>query len=293
MSNASIHIENKFLSLSVAPLGAEMQSLRDAAGREWLWQGDPAFWSGRAPVLFPIVGKAPDGRIAVGTHEAEMAQHGFARRSMFTLEAHAADMCRHVLEDTPETRAAYPFAFRLTVTHRVEGARLHVTVDVENRDRVHMPFGFGFHPAFAWPLPDAAGQVHRVTLTNGAAPALAQLHDGLLTDARLPSPFVGGALEIRTGLFDQDAMIFPEGAGEALVYGVDNGPSLAFQFENLPNLALWSKPGAPFLCIEPWHGMAAREGAGPQIADRPFSLSLAPQAVARFGYQVEVRGSAA
>ena len=292
MAPDQINITSPLLSLTVSALGAEMQSLQDARGQEWLWQGDPAYWSGRAPLLFPIVGRAPENRIAVGPHSAEMAQHGFARRTMFHLAQQAPDMCCFVLEDSAQTRAVYPFAFRLSVTYRLDGAALTTTVAVENRSATPMPFGFGFHPAFAWPLPGAAGRPHRVTLANGGAPAMARLRDGLLPPERLPSPFADGMLTLSEGLFDADAMIFPEGAGEALSYGVEAGPGLSFRFDNLPNLALWSKPGAAFLCVEPWHGMAAQSGAGPQIADRPFSTTLAPQAVARFGYSVTVQDAA-
>ncbi|MCR8547685.1 aldose 1-epimerase family protein [Salipiger sp. P9] len=281
-----IRIDSGALSATVSPLGAELQTLRTADGAELLWHGDPAFWSGRAPILFPIVGRAPGNRIAVGAHEAEMAQHGFARRARFTLDTHAPDTCRHILRDTAETRALYPFAFRLAVTHRLHGATLEVAVEIANCDDRAMPFGFGFHPAFAWPLPGAEGQPHEIRLDNGAEPAMARLHDGLLPTDRLPSPFRAGKLTLMPEQFEEDAMIFPAGAGAGLRYGVPGGPELAFAFENLPNLALWTKPGAPFLCVEPWHGMAAQSGASPQISERPYSQSLAPGAEARFAYRV-------
>ncbi|NBO21658.1 MAG: aldose 1-epimerase family protein, partial [Rhodobacteraceae bacterium] len=91
-------------------------------------------------------------------------------------------------------------------------------------------------------------------------------------------------------MFDDDAMIFPEGAGDGLRYGVECGLELQFRFHNLPNLALWTKPGAPFLCIEPWHGMAATAEGGHEIAARPYSTILAPGAQASFGYDVTVAG---
>lgn len=288
MTDDTIRIANDALSATIAPLGAEMQTLRTAAGDDLLWHGDPTWWSGRAPILFPIVGRAPDNRIAVGDHEAEMRQHGFARRATFALADHGPDHCRHVLRDDAETRALYPFAFELAVTHGLEGDTLAVGVEVTNHDDREMPFGFGFHPAFAWPLPGGKGLPHEVHLANGAEPALARLSDGLLPPDRHASPFDKGRLVLDPTQFEADAMIFPEGAGDALRYGVPDGPQLAFRFENLPNLALWTIPGAPYLCVEPWHGMAAETGASPQISERPFSLALAPGDSARFGYRVTV-----
>ncbi|WP_136634557.1 aldose 1-epimerase family protein [Pseudooceanicola onchidii] len=281
-------ISSDQLDITVSDLGAEMQSLV-AHGEDYLWHGDPAWWSGRSPILFPIVGKAPGDRVGVDGQEGEMAQHGFARRMTFARAKAEATRVVHTLTDTVATRRAYPKPFALTVTHSVSGATLSVSATVANTGRAPLPFGLGFHPAFRWPLPGAEGQAHEVTLANRGEPALARLRDGLLDDQRHPSPFRRGRLTLDPAMFDADAMIFPEGAGTGLSYGADKGPELTFTFDNLPNLALWQKPGAPFLCIEPWHGMAARHGAGPEIAARPGTCTLAPGDVARFRWSVTVR----
>jgi galactose mutarotase-like enzyme len=289
MPTDPVRISGDTLSATVAPLGAEMQTLRTADGADLLWHGDPRWWSGRSPILFPIVGRAADDRIAVGDFETGMKQHGFARRAVFTLDAQDDRSCRFTLRDSEETRAVWPFAFGIAVTHAFAGDTLEVAVEISNHDAEPMPFGFGFHPAFAWPLPGAAGQPHEITLANGAEPAMARLSGGLLPPERLPSPFTAGRLDLAHDQFEADAMIFPEGAGEALRYGVPGGPALEFEFDNLPNLALWQPPGAPFLCVEPWHGMAAATGASPQVAERPFSQSLAPGATSRFAWRVTAR----
>lgn len=273
------------LEVTVSDLGAEMQSLA-RGGLEYLWQGDPEWWSGRSPILFPIVGKAPDDRVEIDGHGGEMKQHGFARRMAFERVRAEPSRVIHTLTDTVETHAAYPKPFALTVTHAVSGPTLSVSALVANTGRSPLPFGLGFHPAFAWPLPGAEGAAHQVVLANGAEPEMARLRDGFYSDALRPSPFRRGALTLDPSQFDEDAMIFPEGAGTRLSYGVDGGPTLTFDFDGLPNLALWQKPGAPFICIEPWHGMAAQEGAGPEIADRPFTKILAPAETARFRWSV-------
>ena len=288
MTASLVTIGNEQLSAAVSPLGAELQYLRTASGHDLLWHGDDAFWSGRAPVLFPVVGRAPHDRISVGDFSADMKQHGFARRSEFALEAHTSDMCRFVLTDNEATRAQYPFAFRLAVTHHIVGATLQTSVEVLNQSDTPMPFGFGFHPAFVWPLPDAQNQQHSITLANQAEPKLARLKDGLLPPERHESPFKKGQLRLAYSQFDQDAMIFPEGAGSALSYAAQNGAQLSFTFENLPNLALWTKPNAPFICVEPWHGMAAHTTGSDQIADRPNTTILEPLASTSFKMTVTV-----
>lgn len=282
----TLAIGSDTLRATISPLGAEMQSL-EWQGKPLLWNGDAAFWTGRSPVLFPIVGRADGDAIAVRGRMAQMKQHGFARRSTFELAAADESACTFALTDSAETRAVYPFAFRLSLTHRIEANRLSVSARVENRDSTPMPFGLGFHPAFLWPLPGAVG-AHRVMLDNRGEPALVRLDGGLIGETTLPSPFRKGGLTLDPAQFTDDAMIFPEGAGEGLVYGAETGPRLHFRFQNLPNLALWQKPGAPFICIEPWHGMTARKGAGPEIAARPYSVTLAPGDTATFGFSVEV-----
>lgn len=285
---SSIRIGNQDLAVDVSSLGAELQALTTSDGRSWLWTGDAAFWTGRSPILFPIVGKAPDDKIAIDGTVYPMAQHGFARRSEFALAASTATMCRYELIASKATRAVYPFDFQLAVVHAVEGRALTVTAEVTNRDQKPMPFGLGFHSAFAWPLPGAAGRNHIVTLANEGEPALVRLAGGLINPAPLPSPFDAGRLVLDHAMFEQDAMIFPSGAGDSLSYGAEGGPAMQFHFENLPNLALWTKPGAPFLCIEPWHGTAAEAGASNELSARPSTTILAPGAVARFAFTVEI-----
>ncbi|MEH7881052.1 aldose 1-epimerase family protein [Rhizobium laguerreae] len=284
----SIRIGNKDLTVDVSSFGAEMQALTSSDGRSWLWTGDAAFWTGRSPVLFPIVGKAPDDKVTIDGTVYPMVQHGFARRSEFVLAGSTETMCRFELVASDATRAAYPFDFQLAVVHAVEGRALTVTAEVTNRDQKAMPFGLGFHSAFAWPLPDASGRDHIVTLDNKGEPGLVRLQGGLINPAPLPSPFDGGRLVLDHAMFEQDAMIFPDGAGEGLSYGAEGGPTMQFHFENLPNLALWTKPGAPFLCVEPWHGMAAEAGGSSELSKRPSTTILAPGAMASFAFTVKI-----
>lgn len=287
---ANTTISNGSITVEIASLGAEMQRIVTADGKSWLWDGDAQFWTGRAPVLFPIVGKAPSDQVGIDGVDYPMNQHGFARRSDFTLEASDEASARFVLRASDATRTVYPFEFSLTIAYHLAERGVRVSSTVANLDSKPMPFQLGYHPAFVWPLPGAAGEVHEMRLADDAEPHLARLHNGLLTAQRQPSPFRGGRLVLDHGLFAEDAMIFPEGAGSAISYGVEGGPKVVFSWDGLPNLALWSKPGAPFVCIEPWHGMAAKGGAGNALAARPYAMSLAPGETRTFGYAVEFFG---
>ncbi len=286
--SSTVRISNQFLTVDVSSLGAEMQALTSSDGRSWVWNGDAAFWTGRSPILFPIVGKAPNDILKVDGHSAPMAQHGFARRSEFILASSSETSCRYELSASESTRAVYPFDFLLAVIHSVEGRALTVAGEVTNRDTRQMPFGLGFHTAFLWPLPGAVNKPHTVTLDNGAEPALVRLEGGLISPTKLASPFKAGSLVLDHSMFEQDAMIFPEGTGAGLRYEAEGGPAMHFSFENLPNLALWTKPGAPFLCVEPWHGTAAENGGSDDLEGRPYTKVLTPGETARFSFTAEI-----
>lgn len=284
MSDQLCTLSSQDLSLAVAPLGAEMQYLRTAAGQDLLWHGDAAFWTGRAPVLFPIVGRAVNDTVEAGGLTSQMAQHGFARRQVFELEQRTDTQCRHILRASPATQDVFPFDFNLSVWHELAGATLSVTAKVTNEGDAPMPFGFGFHPAFRLPLPGTTGTSY-VSLSRSNNLEQRPLRpDGLLDDACVPGPFKDGRVDLTDALFADGALVFPNGS-EALRFGATTGPTLEFSFDNLPDLALWRPVGAPFLCIEPWHGTASVVGDGPEIAERPNSMVLAPGASTSFRYQ--------
>ncbi len=283
-------IGNGEITVDVAALGAEMQSIQTRDGRHWMWHGDASFWTGRSPILFPMVGRAPNDSVTIDGARYQMSQHGFARRSNFALVVEESDRCVYRLESSEASRAMYPFDFRLDVTHAIVGRAVTVTAEVTNIGQGVMPYGIGFHPAFSWPLPGGAGQQHVVTLRGGAEPMLQRLSGGLVEPEQLASPFAKGRLELNHDQFRHDALIFSEGAGAGLIYGPESGPSVAFSWENLPNFALWTKPGAGFICLEPWHGTAAEVGGSDDLAERPYSELLGPGATGRYGFTAELRG---
>jgi len=281
-------IGNELLSVEVATRGAETRSIR-FRGREILWQGDPAFWTGRAPLLFPIVGRAENDLIAVNGRQAQMTIHGFAQHAEFTPVVQAPDFCYHEWHSSEATRAVYPRDFRLSVAHRVSGARLTLTAIVENTGTETMPFGLGFHPGFLWPLPGLEGEPHELMLENGAEPAALALAGGLIAGPELASPFRAGRLALSESVFAADSsLVFARGTGTELHFGVADGRGLRLVIEGLPNLVLWHPPQAGFLCIEPWHGLPARCGAGPEIAARPFTMHLAAGKQCRFSLAMEI-----
>lgn len=287
---ASVAIASDALSAEIAPLGAELQRLTAADGRELLWGGDPAWWGGRAPILFPIVGALAGDRYRLAGKGYALPRHGFARRSTFALVAQASDHARFRLEDDAETRAAYPFAFALELDYRLSGATLAITATIINRDAIALPASIGFHPAFRWPLGDAARQDHKLDFDQAEPHAVRRLDAGGL---QLPmpeaTPVEGTRLALTDDLFVRDVLILERLESRSLVYGAAGGPSLEIAYPDAAWLGIWSKPGAPFICIEPWQGVADPEGFDRDFRDKPGVIEIAPGQSYAFGMSVTLR----
>ncbi len=283
---AHLRLANERLSAEIAPLGAELLVLRDASGADWLHDGDPAWWSGRAPILFPMVGRAANDRIRVGGAFFPLPQHGFARRSLFEIVEAAPEKCLLRLRASEATRAAFPFAFRLDVAYALAGATLTVTAIVFNEDARPLPFSLGFHPAFRWPLPGGFSAAHRLRFQKPEAAPIRRLVDGFLAAAEYENPAASGVFAPTPELFDAGALIFDRLASRQLSFGVEGGPEISVAFPDMPHFGLWTRPGAPFLCLEPWQGFAAPQGFDGEFAERPGVVTLAPGAKRVFGMEI-------
>lgn len=283
-----ITLRNAALDVGIAPLGAEMMYLRDAAGRDYLWNGDPTWWKGRAPLLFPIVGRVPRDHILVDGRQYPMRQHGLARISEFALVAAANDACTLRLESSAETLAHYPFAFRLDVHYRLDGATLHWDVEAFNTGLAPMPASVGFHPAFCWPLPGSESKAgHTVTFDEPEPAPVRQLREGLMLEASVPSPVCGRELELYEALFEADALIFDRIISRGVTYHAASS-RVRVTFPGMPQLGIWSKAGAGFVCLEPWHGYAAPEDYAGELAEKPGMVVIAPGATAAFGLTISI-----
>lgn len=291
MADAFITIATPQLSAAINPLGAELTHLRDAEGRELMTDADPAFWTGHAPLLFPIVGRLNDDTLHIDGTDYSMKQHGFARRSLFTLVEQSDAQAVFLLEDSAESRAIYPFPFALRVTYTITGATLDVAVVIENRGGDVLPASFGFHPAFAWPLPYGLPRAdHRIVFAKDEPAPLRELVDSAIIEQRRASPLEGRTLALKDTLFERDALIWDELQSRSVRYGAPTGPQLRVDFPLMPMLGIWTKPGAAFICIEPWHGIADPEGFSGDIRDKPGIVEIAPGATLACGLQVTLEG---
>jgi galactose mutarotase-like enzyme len=286
-----IEIGSGELTAAINPVGAELSHLRDAAGRELMTDTDPAFWSGRAPLLFPIVGRLVDDKYRLDGKEYPLPQHGFARRQTFELIEQAADRAVFRLADNDATRAVYPFAFTLDAAFTLTGTTLAMDITVANGGERDMPASFGFHPAFAWPLPYGRPRADHRILFEKAEPAdlSAIVLGGWIAPETWPSPLDGCELKLDDAMFERDALVWNSLESESLRYDGGEGPGLEIGFAGMPKLGIWTRPGARYVCIEPWHGIADPIGFTGEIWDKPGILRFAPGESRAFSMQVTLR----
>lgn len=268
-------IENESLKLIVSRTGAEIRSLVSRKdNREWMWEGNPEFWPRVAPVLFPIVGKLADDQYVYNGRPYPLPQHGFARDRVFDVVESRPDHIRFYLRSDYDSRKFYPFDFDLFIGYNLSGNRLWVEYKVVNSGKETMYFSIGGHPGFALPGWPEKKYFLRFSHSEPLLPRL--LRAGLLEETRGPAvPHHDGELEIKPALFEKDALIFENLQSDWIeIRAEDGGPKLRFHFQGFPWFALWSKPGAPFICLEPWFGHADLVSHSGELPDKAGILKL-------------------
>lgn len=276
--------------------GGELVSLTDPSDKEYIWHGDPAFWSGRNPVLFPIVGRLRDGSISFDGQPFRMAQHGFARRSEFSVLERGEDHIVMELRENETTLAQYPFPFSLQVRHQLKADGFTTSLRVENTGESVMPFCIGAHTAFRCPLEDGARfEDYRIVFDQPENASMLLLGSEALISHQNREPLLRGqdSFDLDYAVFDRlDTMIFENlrSTGAALVHR-SSGHGVHVRFDGFPMLAFWTPGGkqAPFLCIEPWHGCAAVDDENGEFADKRHCISLRPGGVKQLEYHVTLR----
>jgi galactose mutarotase-like enzyme len=277
-----ITIRSTGLSATINPLGAQLSGLWDADGRQLQWQGDPAVWAGRAPILFPIVGMLVGGQYRSGGATYALPRHGFARVRRFEVAAAGPSSATFRLTADAQTLAVYPFQFVLDVNFAVQDSTVSVTSWIRNGGDHDMPASLGYHPAFAWPLPYGQDRAAHFIEFEADEPAPIRVldGDGLLTPQRRATPVENRRLTLRDELFSADALIFDQIVSRTVTYGSDVGPRIALSFPGVPYLGVWTKPGAAFICIEPWQGVTDPQGFNGELKDKPGGLIIPPGNVA-------------
>ncbi|WP_262268038.1 aldose 1-epimerase family protein [Microvirga yunnanensis] len=286
----SVTIASPQLRAQVSDKGAELVRLQDERGRDLLWDGDPAFWTGRSPLLFPVVGRVRNDRIQVDGSEYELPKHGFARGSRFEIKEVEPSRCLFRLHSDEATLRQYPFPFQLDVSYTIDGTTLTIAASVTNSGSAAMPVSFGFHPAFRWPLPfGSPREAHAIRFEREEPAPIRRPVDGLISSKAETSPVRDGTLLLDDALFEADALVFDRLESRSVVYGAPQGGSIRVDFSGMPHLGIWTKPGAGFICIEPWQGHADPEGFDGELSTKPGIVLIQPGGARDFVMKITIR----
>ena len=242
-------IENEFLTCEINDMGAELHSLKSKeSGKEYVWYGRTEIWYGQAPVLFPFIGQLNSDKYRLDGKEYSMPKHGFARKMLFNVERCEKNEAVFTLEEDESTLEKYPYSFKLSVKFTLEGKKLINTITVLNRDEKRMYFSLGAHPGFNCNVGDIIEfEESETVFTERIAKT------NLLIDEKFPLLNNEREIEITKEIFEPDALIISGLKSKKLRIKGEN--PIEFTFGDCPVLGIWAKPGAPYVCIEPWYGI--------------------------------------
>jgi len=244
-------ISNSNLTAQINHFGAELFSLKNRQNKEYIWEGNPAFWGKHSPILFPIVGTLKNNSFHYKESEYHLSRHGFARDMEFELIEKLENSATFSLISSEESRKVYPFDFELQICYSLEENKLNIDYKVINKNDETMPFSIGAHPAFALPKPFENYALlfeHNEILTSY------ELENDLLSDHFSTIEMIDNQVLLNYSLFEKDALIFKKLDSKSITILENQNPLLHVRFDNFPNLGIWTKSNAPFLCIEPWLG---------------------------------------
>ena len=293
-------IKSDEIEVTVAAKGAELQNIIGPGGVEYLWQGDPAYWARRSPLLFPIIGSLPGGTFAHEGKTYKLGNHGFVKELEFRLAAQSADSLRFELASDEASLGLYPFRFKLAVTYKVKGDRLEVGFEVTNADSKKMPFSIGGHAAFRAPLVDGESRSDFDLVFE--KPETVDRHflnsDNLLSGETAGFLRGSASIPVASDLFARGAVVLKDHVSRKLTLRSRvSGRFVEVGFPGFTQLGIWSPKCAvggqtveevPFVCIEPWYGVMPLVGSTQDIERKEAVVSLGPGAVFRSAYTIRV-----
>lgn len=288
-------ISSSELTVGLDTFGGTMTSVQDRNGTEFLWQGDKTFWSGQAPVLFPICGSIRDDKAVTESGKMlAMPRHGLVRKREFTLVSQTKNSASFVIESDEGMLAQYPYAFRLHTAYQVEDCRITVTYTAENLSDEVMPFQIGGHPGFCCPFEagtDYTDYYLELEKEESCTVPTPVTETGLI-DMAHRSPFLNGEkrIPLRHELFHRDSVILDELQSRKIRFvSKQSGHGVEVDFADFPYLILWSSSNdGPFIALEPWIGLSTCSDEDDIFEHKRNIQRLAPKESRAYSFSISV-----
>jgi galactose mutarotase-like enzyme len=271
-------LENDKILIKADSLGAELKKLvLKKNNKNYLWHGDSKYWGRSAPVLFPFVGHLKDDKYTYNNQEYKMTQHGFARDKEFELIDQGENHLIFSLTEDKASLKKYPFKFRLEIKYEIKGNSLAVSYKVRNCDQKKMFFSIGAHPAFYWPLnKNETKEDYYLEFKKTETASRYLLESGLLNNKKEKLMEKSKKLDLKADTFKDDALVFKDIKSEKIILkSRKTEAKVEMEFEGFPYLGIWSQSAAaPFICLEPWHGIADSVDSSGKLEEKEGIMSL-------------------
>ena len=287
-----IILENEKICAKISHHGAELTSLFDKQmQQEIIWEADPKHWARHAPVLFPNVGKYYEGTFLHNGKIYTESQHGFARDMNFQCIESSSDSAKFLLKSNEESFKRYPFVFELEIGYKLSDKSITVTWKVNNTGAETMYFTIGGHPAFKVPYDKFEDYQLYFEGKDSLEYKLLDLGSGtIIADSGVTLSLDNGKCRLRKDMFDSDALVFDKGQIEKLsILSPDGSKYVTLISEGFPNYGIWSKPGAPFVCLEPWVGRADNFGFNEELKNKPGITALSAGESFEISHSIVIR----
>jgi galactose mutarotase-like enzyme len=270
-----LQLDNHISTVKINTLGAELVSFYNN-GRNYIWAIDEKFWNKTSPVLFPIVGRLKNDEYTFSENKYQLPRHGFARNHEFEISSQNEESVTFSLKESEETLTNYPFNFELKIQYTLKDSQLEIAYSVINNSNTIMPFSLGAHPAFAI---DSDFEDYSLLFEKDDVLVNHELENENFTGKSVAIPLINNQLPLSYSLFEKDAIVLKKLDSEKVVLLKKEIPYLAVDYKGFPNLGIWTKPEAPFLCIEPWCGFADNINTKRTILNKEGIITLQPNEV--------------
>ncbi|MDY2587597.1 aldose 1-epimerase family protein [Winogradskyella aquimaris] len=290
-------IENNLLRIEVNQIGAELCSIRSTKNNiEFIWEANPEVWGSHAPNLFPIIGSMKENSYIYDGQKYSMPKHGFVRHNKdFKMISNSNSEMTFQLKSNDQLRAIYPFEFEFLITYELKDNELLLHHTVKNKDNKTMYFSLGGHPAFACPVYEEETYTDyflEFESEETSKSHLLNMATGLVTDKTKSVFNSPNTINLHGELFNEDALIFKDlKSRQVALKHQDKGEVLKVNFEGFPFLGIWAKPNAPYVCIEPWIGIADSENTNQLLKDKEGIVALEANETFSATYSITVNSS--
>ena len=280
-----ITLSNSQISVAIKTLGAELCSIKNKLNREFMWEGNPNFWGKHSPVLFPIVGTLKNNTFYHNDTKYTLTRHGFARDMEFELIEKTEDSATFSIQSNSATLLNYPFEFELQIQYTLINTTVEIDYKVVNKDNSEIPFSIGAHPAFALPSSfedynldfEKVEPLEYTLLENDL---VSQQTEKILTDSN--------KVPLTYELFKRDALIFKKLQSNSITIIEKEKPILKVHFQDFPSLGIWTKVGAPFICLEPWFGYSDTTESNGNLFEKEGVIVLEANAKFQAKFSIEI-----